>query len=335
MSGVVTRSQSQGDKEENNMEPSNREGNVKGTSKKSRKQSEEINGSEEEWASDNSSVNYEIDQKSEKADKETQQRKFKGSKHAKWQDASNREDNHAEVYKGYVAERVDKINSNPSSPTKPTKMPKTKPAAKNRTLVSQNGQLGIQGVQSFASSLASKLNEVSDKEKATTAEKQDTGLTSILRELAATVKKLETQLDKMEADRKQVDDKVSAVEVVQQQEVVKLHGVIDQLDEQDDKIQALVSIVIKQDQQIQTLTNQVNSAYASKCHKNVIINGLAETQGENTIHEVANLFKNILKISGNINIKYARRMGKGQFKPMLVRLHNANDKVLISRTLTN
>lgn len=332
MSGVVTRSQSQGDKEESTMESPDRDGLMKVTSKSNSKpQIEGENAGLIEQEQDNAGSKLKGENRS--ALRKTVKAKSKQTNIV--EDASDRNNQHAEVYKGYVADRVDKINSNPTTPVSSTKMPKAKSAlsSRNRTLVSQNGQLGLQSTQGFAMALSQRLETEVTSQNIEPAEDNDADLTTILKELAGSVKKLENQINKMEKDRKSTDSKVSAVEVIQQQEVVKLRGVIDQLDDHDDRIQALMGVVIRQDQQIQALTNQVQAAQANRCTKNIIINGIPETQGENTIHEVAHFFKQILKISNHITIKHARRMGRGQYKPMLVKLQNVNDKAAIFQNL--
>lgn len=339
MEGVVTRSQSQGDKENDNMESADNDNasGMRKTSNNSLKKTKamEIPG---DYPSDNELAGV----LKATSGKNTQDNQSKGvkagaNKHGK-QSAANCDGQsdiqHANVHKGYVAERVDKINSNPSTPTSTAKMPKVKTSvSKNRTLISQNGQLGLQSSQQFASALSNKLTEVADKAMEEVSQEDEISLTSVLKELANSVKKLEVQLNKMDRDSKKMDKKVSTLEKVQQQEITKLNGAIDQLDEHDEKIQALIGMVVRQDLQIQALTNQVNAAQANKCHKNIIINGIPETQGENPIHEVAHFFKHVLQLSTSISIKYARRMGKGQYKPMLVRLQKANDKALIFQNL--
>lgn len=89
---------------------------------------------------------------------------------------------------------------------------------------------------------------------------------------------------------------------------------------------------MRQDQQIQTLTNQVNSAYALKNQKNIITNGIPETQGENCFHEVAHFLKHALSLD-KILLKYARHLGKGQHRPMLIRLAKFSDKSVIFQNI--
>lgn len=237
-----------------------------------------------------------------------------------------------ELQKGFVADRVEKINSNPLSPT-PVKMPKAKAASRMRTLVSQNGQLGIQGVQNFASAVTHKLRNIQHDQEQQDSDDDSSDLSTILKELASTVKKLEKQLKKMDSKREELEGKVSMIQIVQDQEVLWLKEAMDKIDNNEDKIEALIGVVVRQDQQIQALTNQVNSAYANKCQKNILINSIPQTQGEDCFHEVVHFFKNTLKIQKKIAIKYAKRIGKGQHKPMLVKLVNVNEKADIFQSL--
>lgn len=195
---------------------------------------------------------------------------------------------------------------------------------KNRMLVAKNGQLGLENAQH--------VQQIGDPQDREEKDEDSFTLTSILRELSTTVKKLERQLDKMETDRKATENKVSVIEIVQQQETAKVEWLRNQVENQQEKIDALIDTVVRQDQQIQTLTNQINSAYTVKNQKNIIINGIPETQGENCFHEVAHFLKHALGLD-KVQLKYAKRMGKGQYRPMLIRLANINDKSVIFQNI--
>lgn len=231
-----------------------------------------------------------------------------------------------ELARGLVADRVEKINSNPSTP----KMPKAPKSRKNQCV--QKGQPGIQAFtlqHGFNGSQQEKRPDTRSAEEERIQINTSGDVANLLRELNSTVKKMEQQLNRMEGQQQSTTTQVSQIEVIQQQEVVKLDAALQQMQVQDQKIQALIGVVVCQDQQIQALTNQVNSAYALKMNKNLIINGMPETQGEKCFHEVAHLFKHVLKIEQSIQVKYAHRLGKGQARPMSVKLANAADKMLI------
>lgn len=263
--------------------------------------------------------------------------------------ASNEQhDTNQHVLKGYVADRVEQINSNPSTPVATNKMPKAKSSikaamkssTKTRVLVAKDGQLGLQSSTASMSSksVAVKSTETSgdmtlhnsrqqhDSRSNDDSDTETSDLTTVLKELHCTVKKLEKKLDQINLSKESTEEKVSTIEAIQQQDAVKLHNMVEQIEDHDDKIDALIGIVVRQDQQIQSLTNQINSSYAARNFKNVVINGIPETQGENCFHEVAHFIKHILKVDKVIPIKYARRLGKGQSKPMMIRLQNASDK---------
>lgn len=240
--------------------------------------------------------------------------------------------------KGMVAERIDQINSNPSSPVKMPKMVKpkvsTKPKLPNRVLIAKNGQLGLQSPVTQYKACA----DDKTRHKTLASEEQEEGecdLQTILKQLNTTVTRLDKRLGQMDQERRMVEQRVNLVEICCQQDEGQITQLREKVEEQNEKIQALIGTVVRQDQQIQTLTHQVNSAYANNTQKNIIINGLSETQGENCMHEVAHMFKHILKIDKPISIKSARRIGKGQSKPMLVKLAKIQDKATIFQKLGN
>lgn len=306
---MVTRSQSQGDKE-NTMADSLKHDDLNTTmqdEKASNCNNDPLSQENETEPSSDEDIGTKAPRSSYGNYKTRGMRSSKGVKTSRHVNAEQ----HVDTIKGYVAERVDKINSNPSTPVS-VKMPKVKSVSKTRMLILQNGQLGMEGVQGVAAEVSSTLNAMVDSDP---ADDEEASLTSILKELSITVKKLEKKLEKMDKDRKEIDRKVSTIEIVQQQEVVKLRGAIDQIDDHDEKIQALMGIVVRQDQQIQALTNHVNSAYAAKCHKNLIVNGIPQTQDENCFHEIAHFFKFVLKIASPVPVKYARRIGKVSRNP--------------------
>lgn len=158
-------------------------------------------------------------------------------------------------------------------------------------------------------------------------------LQAILHELTSTVKKLERSVRNM--DKKNVEQQRSfgVLEAVQTQDAVKLRGIIESVDDQEDKINALIGIVMKQEHQIQALNNKWDAAYAKENRNNIVINGIPETQGEDCFHEAANFFKNILKVEKPIPISQAYRIGGGNKRPIVTKLKSVGDKTkLYSKT---
>lgn len=151
-------------------------------------------------------------------------------------------------------------------------------------------------------------------------------LTQILRELSSTVKRLEKTIGKIDKGSRTTNRQVSAIETIQSQDSVKIRGLVDKIDDQEDKINALIGIVIKQDQQIQALTNKIDVNYVKENKNNLFINGVAETPGEDCYREVTNFFKNVLKIEKPIHLTQAFRVGKGPKRPILAKLKTVGDK---------
>lgn len=248
----------------------------------------------------------------------------------------------SEPQEGTVAEKIDKINSNPSSPVKMPKASRNKHAKTklaNRTLVAKNGQLGMQDIPNLPASTQPRnwhdYDNKHDQADNSQEEDQSLDLKDILKQLNATVKKLDRRLEEMDDKHRTVDRKIDLMSTFQQQDAGRIMQLMEKVEEQDNRIQALIGTVVRQDQQIQTLTHQVNVAYANNTQKNLIINGLSETQNENCVHEVLHMFKHILKIDKAIPLKFAKRIGKGQSKPMLIRLANIRDKALVFQKMDN
>lgn len=239
--------------------------------------------------------------------------------------------------KGKVAGMVDCFNNSPApSPIAPTRVKnKTKRPAvpsskdtKTRTLFSKNGVLAMESMNE---------RDQHDEEAShfDARDKPSDELISLLRTLNTTVKKLENKLDNMEKEKKQVSERIDKVELVQSQETQQLRGLIEKIDDHDDKIEALIGIVVRQDIEIQELKKKQNAAYVQNTANNIIISGIPLTQNENCFAEAAHFFKTKLKIDKRIPMKAAKRMGRGEGRPMMVTLTDINDKAVIFQKLNN
>lgn len=252
-----------------------------------------------------------------------------------------------EVTKGYVAGRVETINNTPdtSPATSPAQCKNLQP--KKKMLSTRNGQLVLEeddmqncfSVQEGSHehddnesteetySPQARSNNSSMQETLLDEEISDsTDLPVILRELTATVKKLERSVRIMDKKNSEQQQKYGTLEAVQMQDSVKLRGIIESIDDQDDKINALIGIVLKQEHQIRALNSKWDAAYAKENRNNIIINGIPETQGENCYHETANFFKNVLKVDKQVPITQAYRTGVGKTRPIVAKLKSVADK---------
>lgn len=245
--------------------------------------------------------------------------------------------------KGFVADMIDQINSTP--PSSPA-VAGAELQGKRKMLSIKNGQLSVedddmdqcfQGESDHAEtdSQPDHDNVETNEEKDIDDDEATIDLPSILKELNAAVKKLEKGVRKLGVDNKEVETKMSRIEVVQSQESVRVRGIVESLDDQQDKIDMLIGIVARQDVQIKALQNRWDTAYAKDSRSNIIINGLTEIQGENCHHEVGNFIKNVLKVEKVIAVQHAFCIGKGQNKAMVAKLKNTEDRAEVFKKVGN
>lgn len=235
------------------------------------------------------------------------------------------------THKGMVAARVNTINNSPlSSPVTQDRLLKTRKKSKLKMVGAKGGKISVEEDTDEANMFSDKEDHGHDidPEKGSQESGSDSVI-SILKDLASTVKRLERKIDNMERDKKAEDKKVRKMLVVQQQDSAAITEMVKTVDQHDERIKSLTGIVIRQQQQIDELTHKLNSMYVGNNSKKLVINGLAQTQGENCFHEVTNFFKNVMKISTQIPLKMARRIGTGTDRPMLIKLKYFEHKTLI------
>lgn len=337
--GATTRAKalSQGDKEKDNMADNTRE-NIKAKENASVfKTPAKIKDKPDKG---DSSVKGEKDKDKEKIKPaKVKMQRNKSGKHSLT--AQQGMENFLNPSKGFVAEMVDQINSTP--PNSPPASVQPQSQNKKKMLSIRNGYLSVEeddmdqcfNYHDRSQSQDSQSEHDETENTETEEEDQNIDLTSILKELNSTVRKLEKSVRRMGKENNDTSNKVSSIEIIQSQDSVKLRGIVDALDDQEDKIDMLIGIVQRQDVQIKALQSRWDAAYAKEHQDNIVINGLAETQGENCYHEVANFLKNVLKMDAQIPITKAYRLGKGQNKPMMAKLKNPADRAKIYQKVPN
>lgn len=227
--------------------------------------------------------------------------------------------------KGLVASRIEQINNTPlNSPVATKSASKTK--KKLRMVGAKDGKLSME-----EESVDVDFDKIIDDHAEPSKEGNNSSdsLVLVLKDLAATVKRLESKMDNMEKDRKVTKKEVRQMTIVQSQDSAALTDLTKTVDNQQDEIKMLVGVVSRQQQQIDDLTYKLNNLYTQNNSKKLTISGLAETQGENCFHEVANFFKNIMKIEKQIPLKLAKRIGTGTNRAMLIKLQHFEHKTLI------
>ena len=105
----------------------------------------------------------------------------------------------------------------------------------------------------------------------------------------------------------------------------------------DDKINIVKKAVIKHDACIDNNTKKLNQQEVRSMKPNLVITGIKETKGEVCVNAVQTFFKEKVKISEDIKIRIAHKIGKqGSEKcPMIVALKNVRDKGTIYKSTKN
>lgn len=244
--------------------------------------------------------------------------------------------------KGMVAARIDQINNTPQNTPNPSrsKSNRNKKRSKLKMVGAKNGKLSVE-----EDDVDADIEEGTDMETEIDQHAEDSqlqratdqhdpnSLFGILRELTSTVKRLEDKIDNMDKDRKINNKKVRTMEIVQSQDSAALTNLHEKSEDQEERIKSLTGVVIRQQQQIDDLTYKLNNMFVHQNSKKLSISGLSETQGENCFHEVANFFKNIMKIDTPIPLKMAIRVGNGDSRIMVIKLKYFEHKSLIFQNL--
>lgn len=231
---------------------------------------------------------------------------------------------------GFVAGMVEQINNSPGNTphNSPIKTGKVKEKTQHvqhdcnpiiDDIIKEPGEL--EGSQSAN-------NKVTDN-MANLQQATDTSMTQILQELNVTMKGIQTQLSKMSTVQQEHTFKVSTLEFVQKDEVQSMREVQNRLNKQEHTIEMLMNHVAKQDQRIQELSDKQNDFQARSMKGNMIISGIEEKQSDNCKERASAFFRDQLEIAKPIPIEVAHRIGTGENCPIIVKLHDNNDKQLI------
>ena len=100
-----------------------------------------------------------------------------------------------------------------------------------------------------------------------------------------------------------------------------------------DQVGVLTKVVCKKDEMIRHLSEKIMQIERRNTRKNVLIAGIDEVKGENCKAIASKLFKNKLTIEDEVRIKAAYRIGKGDNRPIVVRLNDVTDKGTIFKNV--
>ena len=161
----------------------------------------------------------------------------------------------------------------------------------------------------------------------------------MFKNLNATLASLKTEITEIKGVKGKIETFSSdwknrvAQQLSAQQEVIQ---------EQTFRNNLLTNMVINQDEKMKELERKATASYQREIRPNLMIYGLLEEKDktpESLVQEAKNFFKEQLEIEEEIEeeieVIYAKRVGKGKVKPLLVRLKDTNDKGCIFANIDN
>ena len=192
-------------------------------------------------------------------------------------------------------------SAQPQQKIKTTKMPQSGQGASNED--------SIQTILTTLMRLEQRITQIDTKISA--AEVATTKLTSV----ETKIKNVETKLNNQHKKIKVLADQTET------------------LIDTNDKMEIMEGIIIRQDQQIKELTDKIAKMEAKSLKNNIVISGLDYVEGEDCVETVTNFLSQKLKLTGNIAVRNAYRVGAGQNRAMIVTLANQKEKTRIFITL--
>ena len=153
------------------------------------------------------------------------------------------------------------------------------------------------------------------------------------------VKEIKSELvndtTKLQENITKVEGEVSGIEIKNKTLEAELNKTKTDLKTCQLWLNEVVGVVTCQDHIIKECQDKIDSLQTA-ANKNVLrISGVKEVEKENVVESVEAFFKNHLKITQDIKIASAFRVGKGDGRPIVVQLHNVKDKGLIFKGTTN
>ena len=182
----------------------------------------------------------------------------------------------------------------------------------NPSAMSKMDATGYDNVVSMFQKLMEKVNGVSEEIKKLREEKEENS------EIIKTVK---CEQEKLQSNQASQDQKIAELET--ENSVVK------------EKVSMLADAVAYQTQVIDELRNKVDLYERERIKPNLFIHGIPENQGEDCQSLIKDFFENKMKISQEITLRKAHRVGKVKVKPILITLKNPHEKGLIFANVAN
>ena len=148
-------------------------------------------------------------------------------------------------------------------------------------------------------------------------------------QLMSKMSSMEADIKLIKSDKDSNVKKISNIENAQNQQTLEIAQLKNENTYCKRQLHQLADALAYHKQVINELSSKMDRFELDKLKPYLIIQGIAETHKENTITTIKNFFKNEMKITQDIEIKFAHRIGKGKIRSIKVALTNPGDKGVI------
>ena len=157
----------------------------------------------------------------------------------------------------------------------------------------------------------------------------DMELRDMIREMCITMRSIKMDMAKQKSE---LETSMQEFKKQKNDEIKDLKRSIKQC---QDGNKLMTKVIINQDQAVQHLSKKTTSIEYKTMRPNLLFSGLTEAKGENCIQIIKSFIKDKLKVTDDIKVRSARRIGKGDNRPIEVVLKNPTDKGVIYKHTSN
>ena len=94
----------------------------------------------------------------------------------------------------------------------------------------------------------------------------------------------------------------------------------------EEKVEVLENMIIRQSAMLSESRNKEETREVFALRNNLVIHGIVEEKNESCMQVVNNFFTNIMRITDTVHVQDAHRLGKGENRPLLVKLKAPREK---------
>ena len=151
----------------------------------------------------------------------------------------------------------------------------------------------------------------------------------LMQQMSTVKNDITREIQELKTDKEASKQEIAEIKTTQNEQATSITQMQATATVSEQKMEKMVDTMLYQKQIIDELVNKVDMLENEKTKPNIIIQGILETKGENTVNKVKEFFKKELELVHDVAVKAAFRLGKGKKRPIKVMLKNTGDKGLI------